>query len=119
MVGPLDKNLEDAMGDSFLEKKGEMTLVDLQDTMRDASFMKSTGESFFAIDKSSNNDMPTRSLSLIENDSVSHCPSIEEVIAFGGIPKSTTGVRTSTRLDGQPNADMPQLEKVMKEGAVA
>jgi hypothetical protein len=40
--------------------------------------------------------------------------STEEVIAFGGIPQPTAGVRSSTRLGGQPDADMPQLEKAMK-----
>jgi hypothetical protein len=83
--------------------------------MRDASFMKSTGESFIAVDKSPKIDIPIRTLSLIENVSVSHCPTIEEVIAFGGIPKPTTVVRSSTRLGGQPNADMPQMEKAMKK----
>ncbi|KAM0835213.1 hypothetical protein ACQ4PT_063075 [Festuca glaucescens] len=38
----------------------------------------------------------------------------EEVIAFGGIPKPTVGLRSSTRLGGQPNADMPLMEKAMK-----
>ncbi|KAM0855580.1 hypothetical protein ACQ4PT_049693 [Festuca glaucescens] len=43
MVGPLDKSLEDALGSASLEKNGGRTSVDLQDTMRNASFMKSTG----------------------------------------------------------------------------
>ncbi|KAK1632989.1 hypothetical protein QYE76_007304 [Lolium multiflorum] len=38
----------------------------------------------------------------------------EEVIAFGGIPKPSAGLRSSTRLGGQSNADMPILEKAMK-----
>jgi hypothetical protein len=61
------------------------------------------------------------SSSLIESSSdiVSLFPSTEEVIAFGGISKPTNGVRSSTRLCGQPNADMPQLEKAMKNAAVA
>jgi hypothetical protein len=50
----------------------------------------------------------------VENDSVSLCPSIEDVIAFGGIPKPISTGRSSTRLGGQPNADMPQMEKAMK-----
>jgi hypothetical protein len=45
---------------------------------------------------------------------MSQCPSTEEVIAFGGIPKPTLGVRSSTRLGGQPNADMSQMERAMK-----
>jgi hypothetical protein len=94
-----------------LKKKEGKNFVDLQGTMRDASSMKSTGES--CVDESPTFDVPIQTFSLIENDSVSHCPTIEEVIAFGGILKPTTGVRSSTRLGGQPNADMPQMEKAM------
>jgi hypothetical protein len=45
---------------------------------------------------------------------VTHYPSTEEVIAFGGIPKPSAGLRSSTRLGGQSNADMPLMEKAMK-----
>ncbi|XP_047057289.1 uncharacterized protein LOC124663662 [Lolium rigidum] len=38
----------------------------------------------------------------------------EEVIAFGGIPKPSTELRSSSRLGGQSNADIPLLEKAMK-----
>jgi hypothetical protein len=113
MDGPLNKGSEDAFGSLSLGKKEGRNLVDIQCTMRDASSMKSTGES--CVDEPPTFDIPIRTFSLIENDSVSHCPTIEEVIAFGGIPKPTTGVRSSTRLGGQPNADMPQLEKAMKK----
>ncbi|KAM0841956.1 hypothetical protein ACQ4PT_058679 [Festuca glaucescens] len=111
---PDDKQMGDAMGSSLVQKKGEKIAIDLQSTMRDASSMKTAGELPIHFENSSNNAMHTRSISLVENDSVSHCPSIEEVIAFGGIPKPNIGVRSSTRLGGQPNVDMPQLEKAMK-----
>jgi hypothetical protein len=78
----------------------------LQGSMRIASFPRSNGESY----KCSNNSC---SLSLIENGTKSLYPSTEEVIAFGGIPKPTTVLRSSARLGGQPNADMPLLEKAM------
>jgi hypothetical protein len=55
------------------------------------------------------------SLSILENDTFSHCPSTAEVIAFGGIPKPSSGVRSSTRLGCQSNADTPQLERAMKK----
>nr|XP_051221032.1 uncharacterized protein LOC127339195 [Lolium perenne] len=38
----------------------------------------------------------------------------EEVIAFGGIPKPSAELRSSSRLGGQSNADIPLLEKAMK-----
>ncbi|KAM0930682.1 hypothetical protein ACQ4PT_000783 [Festuca glaucescens] len=43
------------------------------------------------------------------------CPTIEEVIAFGGIPKVSTGVRSSSRLGNQADVDLPQMEKAMKK----
>jgi hypothetical protein len=44
---------------------------------------------------------PSCSLSLIEDDTETHHISTEEVIAFGGIPKPSLGVRTSDRLDAK------------------
>jgi hypothetical protein len=41
-------------------------------------------------------------------------PTVEEVIAFGGIPKSSLGTRSSARLGGQPGVDMTQMEKAMR-----
>jgi hypothetical protein len=42
-------------------------------------------------------------------------PTLEEVIAFGGIPKALTGVRSSSRLESQHDADMLQIEKAMRQ----
>jgi hypothetical protein len=55
-------------------------------------------------------------LSLIENssDNMAVCPTMEEVIAFGGIPQPSLDVRTSARLGGQPGGDMFQMEKAMR-----
>jgi hypothetical protein len=111
---PGDNQLGYAMGSSMVHKKGEKLGVDLQSTMRDASFMKTNGELPTHFEYSPNFFSHTCVLSIVENDYVSHCPSIEEVIAFGGIPKSNSAVRSSTRLGGQPNADMPQMDKAMK-----
>ncbi|KAK1618468.1 hypothetical protein QYE76_023985 [Lolium multiflorum] len=41
-------------------------------------------------------------------------PTMEEVIAFGGIPQPSLDVRTSARLGGQPGGDMLQMEKAMR-----
>ncbi|KAK1661842.1 hypothetical protein QYE76_050001 [Lolium multiflorum] len=112
---PVVQQLDHAMGSSLGQKKGEIPTVEFQGTMRDASSMNIAGGSFIPSDNSSNNDIYTTSISLVDNDYVSHCPSREEVIAFGGIPKPTIGVRSSTRLGRQPNADMPQMEKAMKK----
>jgi hypothetical protein len=104
----------DDKGCSMVQKKGEKFGVDLQNTMRDASCMKANGEIPLHFQYSPKNNLHSCALSLVENDSISHCPSIGEVIAFGGIPKPISAVRSSTRLGGQPNADMPQMEKAMK-----
>ncbi|KAK1611062.1 hypothetical protein QYE76_034735 [Lolium multiflorum] len=41
-------------------------------------------------------------------------PTVEEVIAFGGIPKPSSGIRSSSRLGQQRDGDMPQLDRAMK-----
>jgi hypothetical protein len=81
--------------------------VGLQGLMGVASSPKPNGESFLIPSSSC-------SLTLIENDTLTHFPSTEEVIVFGGIPKPSAGLRSSTRLGGQPNADIPLMEKAMK-----
>lgn len=46
-------------------------------------------------------------------------PSLESVIAFGGIPKEAAiEVRSSARLGGRPDADSTQMEKTMKNASV-
>jgi hypothetical protein len=49
-----------------------------------------------------------------DNMPVNH--TVEEVIAFGGIAKPSSGVRSSTRLGNQVDGDMPQMDKAMKMG---
>jgi hypothetical protein len=49
--------------------------------------------------------------------STEHVPvnhTVEEVIAFGGIPKPSSGVRSSTRLGNHIDGDMPQIDKAVK-----
>jgi hypothetical protein len=42
-------------------------------------------------------------------------PSYEDVVAFGGIPDySKVGLRSSSRIRAQPNADAPQMERAME-----
>jgi hypothetical protein len=97
-VGSLGKTMDSAMGKAMLDKEGERNIVDLQGRMRNASPMKTTGESSSSLKKSSNIVTSTLSLSEIENEVEVRFPSTEEVIAFGGIPKPSIGVRSSTRL---------------------
>jgi hypothetical protein len=101
------------MGRPLIPKRQEISTFDSQGIRRDASSMNSSGESPILPAFSSNNDIHNASVSIVDNGSVSHCPSLEEIIAFGGIPKPSGNVRSSTRLGGQPNADMPQMEKAM------
>jgi hypothetical protein len=81
--------------------------VGTQGVMGIASSSKPNGESSTFLS-------PSCSLSLIENDTETHFISTEEVIAFGGIPKPSAMLRSSNRLSGQSNADMPIMEKAME-----
>jgi hypothetical protein len=47
-------------------------------------------------------------------DNVPFNHTVEEVIAFGGIPKPSSGVRSSTRLGNHIDGDMSQIDKAMK-----
>jgi hypothetical protein len=114
---PDNIHMDDAMGSSCVQKT-EKSAFGFNNTTRDDSFLKNTGELPMFFEGSSSDTLHTQTISFVENDSVSHCPSIEEVIAFGGIPKPNSGVRSSIRLGGQPNADMPQMEKAMKMAQV-
>ncbi|KAK1696218.1 hypothetical protein QYE76_012915 [Lolium multiflorum] len=107
------KQVENIMGRPLVHNRQEISTFDSQGIRRDASSMNSSGGSPLLSVFSSNNDIHNASISIVDNGSVSHCPSLEEIIAFGGIPKPSGNVRSSTRLGGQPNADMPQLEKAM------
>jgi hypothetical protein len=45
-------------------------------------------------------------------------PSYEDVVAFGGIKDcSKLGLRSSSRIQAQPNADVPQMERAMELAA--
>jgi hypothetical protein len=77
-----------------------------------ASSPQRAGKPSLLISATANNSC---SLSLIETNDQTHYPSLEEVIGFGGIQKPNAGVRSSTRLGSQPNADMSVMEKAMKQ----
>jgi hypothetical protein len=81
--------------------------VGIHGSMGIASSLHPNGESATSLH-------PSCSLSLIQDDTETHYISTEEVIAFGGIPKPSAGLRSSNRLGGQPDADMPLMEKAMK-----
>jgi hypothetical protein len=110
----LEKTMDSDTANMVLDEKREKKAVDLHERMREASPRKINGESPASFKIFSNIGTSSVSLSEIENERVSHLPSTEEVIAFGGIPKPSNGLRSSSRLGSQPNADMPQLEKAMK-----
>jgi hypothetical protein len=76
LVGSLEKNVDGTMGNAVLDKmgnavwenKGVKNTVDLQDRMRNASPMKTIGESFTSFKP--NTAIPTLSMSVVENDNV-------------------------------------------------
>jgi hypothetical protein len=39
---------------------------------------------------------------------------LDDIVAFGGIPKPSDALRVSARLERMPNVDMPQMEKAKK-----
>jgi hypothetical protein len=80
-----------------------------------ASSPQTAGKPLHTISAITNNSC---SLSLIGTNDQAQYPSLEEVIAFGGIQKPNAGVRSSTRLGSQPNADMPVMEKAMKQAVI-
>jgi hypothetical protein len=90
--------------------------IGLQDSMGIASSPRKNGKTPLFSWASLNTANSTFSLSLIECscENMSAQPTMEEVIAFGGIPKASLGVRTSNRLGCQPGVDMPQMEKAMR-----
>jgi hypothetical protein len=80
-----------------------------------APSMTANGKLHVSLSHSSSSMMPTLSLSLMDCSTyVPVQPSLEDVIAFGGIPKASTEVRASSRLETRPDVDMPQLEKAMR-----
>ncbi|KAK1629024.1 hypothetical protein QYE76_003363 [Lolium multiflorum] len=109
------KQVDHDGGSSLSHNKGEVHTGEVRGILRDASSFNNNGAPLTPFENSSCNVTQDTPISLVDIDHVSHCPSIEEVIAFGGIPRPTGGVRSSARLGGQPNADMPQMEKAMKK----
>jgi hypothetical protein len=58
--------------------------------------------------------LSTCSLIEVSPDIMPANPTVEEVIAFGGIPKPSSGVRSSARLGSQMDGDMTQIDRAMK-----
>ena len=53
------------------------------------------------------------------NMNMAGIPSVEDVIAFGGIPTPVaTQVRSSSRIGNQPDADATQMERAMKNAQI-
>nr|XP_051218904.1 uncharacterized protein LOC127336161 isoform X2 [Lolium perenne] len=115
LVGSLKQPKNDATRNYFLAKEGEKATVGLQGIMGNASSMKTIAESFLSFLDSSNTAMPTFSISLMESSpNIPAQPTWDEIIAFGGIPKASNGVRSDARLENRPDVDMPQMEKAMR-----
>jgi hypothetical protein len=55
----------------------------------------------------------TCSITEISPDTMPANHTVEEVIAFGGIPRPSSGVRSSARLGSQLDGDMPQIDRAM------
>jgi hypothetical protein len=116
----LDTSVEKSNGDATVKvasvARGDVPTQDIHQLMGVASSQMSGGKSLGTSWSPPLVAKYNVRLSLIENSSNSMTarPTVEEVIAFGGIPKSSLGARTSARLGGQPSVDMPQMEKAMK-----
>jgi hypothetical protein len=94
----ITRKLKDNVMDVSRVHANQIPVSCLQGSIGVASSPQTNGKVFDAISPQSSNN--PCSLSVIESDNLSHYPSTEEVIAFGGIPKPTLGVRSSTRLGG-------------------
>jgi hypothetical protein len=96
--------------------QGVGTSISMKESMGVASSFASSGKPLVSTGSSPVKEKSNVSLSLIENsmDNLAVRPTVEEVIAFGGIPQPPLGVRSSTRLGGQLGGDMLQMEKAMK-----
>jgi hypothetical protein len=114
LVGSLEQDKGDSMNKVLMATREGPTNMGLQDSMGIASSPRADGKSSGSSCVLPNNAMPPFSLSLMDCSSknMSVRPTMEEVIAFGGIPKASLDVRT-TRLGRQPGVDMPQMEKAM------
>jgi hypothetical protein len=100
-----------------LSSRGDLPNMGIQDSVGVASSPISVGKSL------SNSCTPLSTakskvcLSLIEGSSENMTvrPTMEEVIAFGEIPKSSLSARTSARLGGRPGVDMCNIPKISKQ----
>lgn len=88
----------------------------MKGSMGVASSPVPSGKSFLSTGAFSFKEKSNVSLTLIETpvDNLAVRPTMEEVIAFGGIPQPSLGVRSSIRIGGQPGGDMLQMEKAMR-----
>jgi hypothetical protein len=106
----VEKNIE---REGCMTYNGEEKLhIDNQKKVGIASPQRVTGN--FST-SSTNAKNTTLSLSCIDcsSDDVPVNHTVEEVIAFGGIPKPPSGVRSSIRLGNQKDGDLTQTDKAM------
>jgi hypothetical protein len=115
LVDSLDYSFDGAKGGSKIAAKDDVHTMGLHGRMGAASSMEINGESLTHVFDSPNNEVPTLSLSLMESSPIIPAqPTLEDIIAFGGIPKASTVVRSSSRLESRPDVDMTQMEKAMR-----
>jgi hypothetical protein len=100
------------VGEKFIVHGGDEKLHDKQERVRIASPQNVKGNSSISSETCIDSSM---SIKLIDcsHDTVP-VPTVEQVIAFGGIPKPSDGVRSSTRLGNQIDGDMTQIDRAMK-----
>jgi hypothetical protein len=117
----LFSSLERSNGDSSdkisMAKNGVSSNIGIRKPVGVVSSPMSDGKPLYNNDTSSVHARSNVGLSIMEIPSVNLTdrPTVEEVIAFGGIPKSSLGTRSSARLGCQPGMDIPQMEKAMMQ----
>jgi hypothetical protein len=99
-----------------IAKNGDSSIMGIRKPVGVVSSLMSKGKSLYNNDASALHERSNGGLSIMEIPSVTLTdrPTEEEVIAFGGIPKSSLEARTSARLGGQLGVDMTQMEKAMR-----
>lgn len=116
LVSSLEQTKDGARDEMMETRREGLASMGLQDSMGIVSSPRANGKASVPFWASPNTTKSPFSLSLMEcsSENMSAHPTMEDVIAFGGIPKASTGVRTSNRLGSQPDVDLLPMEKAMK-----
>jgi hypothetical protein len=112
-MGAFDLAKESEGHQSMLHKEELKFNIDDHNRMGIASPQSVIGNSSIPCTDDLNSSFSLRLMDCsTDNVPVNH--TVEEVIAFGGIPKPSSGVRSSTRLGNHIDGDMSQIDKAMK-----